>query len=238
MEEAEKPKANGNKRKADNSTDADTSKKAKVEQGASATCFVGNLSWNVDEDTLRQEFEGIGTILSVKLLTDKMTGKPKGLGFVDFSSPAEAAEAVSKLNGHEIDGRAIRVDIAQPRENNDTRGGARGGRGAARGGRGASNSREERTPNAPGKTLWLGNLSYSTNEDSLYEAFEEYGVKHVRLPTDQETGKPKGFAYVEFGSTDEASAAFGAMNGQDIGGRTVKMDYAPERNTGGFCHTI
>lgn len=68
------------------------------------------------------------------------------------------------------------------------------------------------------------------------ESFSEYGtVMAVRLPTDQESGRPKGFGYVQFSSVDEARAAFQAMNGADIAGRNIRLDYSipRDRSAGG-----
>lgn len=82
----------------------------------------------------------------------------------------------------------------------------------------------DRPPNPPATTLWVGNLSFDIAEDGLWEIFGEHGaVASVRLPTDRETGAPKGFAYVEFADQDGATKALGAMNGNDIAGRNCRI---------------
>lgn len=104
--------------------------------------FMGNLSFNVTEDEIRQTFGEHGSILSCRFPTDRETGAFKGFGYLEFSSVDEASAAVSSLNGQSIAGRAIRLDYSQPRNNDGGapargggRGGARGGgRGGARGG--------------------------------------------------------------------------------------------------------
>ncbi len=77
--------------------------------------FVGNLSWKVSEQSLRQFFETIGPVLSAKVVTDQMTGKSKGFGFVEYENGDDATEAVDKLNNQALDGRNIRVSEAQER---------------------------------------------------------------------------------------------------------------------------
>lgn len=83
--------------------------------------FVGNLSWKVSEQSLRQFFETIGAVVSAKVVTDQMTGKSKGFGFVEYENGDDAIEAVEKLNNQPLDGRNIRVSEAQerPRERSD-----------------------------------------------------------------------------------------------------------------------
>lgn len=89
--------------------------------------FVGNLSWKVSEQSLRQFFETIGPVASVKVVTDQMSGKSKGFGFVEYENPDDASEAVEKLNNQALDGRDIRVSVAQerPRERTFERRGPR-----------------------------------------------------------------------------------------------------------------
>lgn len=80
--------------------------------------FVGSLSWNTTNDSLAAHFATVGTVTKADVLVDKMTGKSKGFGFVEFSSEEEAKAAVEKLNQSELDGRAIFVDLARPKDPN------------------------------------------------------------------------------------------------------------------------
>jgi len=90
--------------------------------------FVGNLSWDTTEDTLRAAFEvGGGTVRDVHIVSDRETGRPRGFGFVEMSSEQEAQTAISELDGTELDGRPIRVNEAQERQPRG--GGGGGGRG-------------------------------------------------------------------------------------------------------------
>ena len=97
--------------------------------------FVGSLSFNTDNQGLSAYFAQCGTVTSANVIMDKMTGKSKGFGFVEFSSDAEAQAAVDKLNNTELDGRTIFVDIAQPkREGGNEHGGGNSRGGFSRGG--------------------------------------------------------------------------------------------------------
>ena len=84
--------------------------------------YVGNLSYNTTEDTLRAEFGAHGSVQDLVMITDRETGRPKGFGFVTMGSSEEANAAVSALDGRDLDGRTIKVNEAKPREN---RGGGR-----------------------------------------------------------------------------------------------------------------
>ncbi len=78
--------------------------------------FVGNLSYNVTSDQLQTAFAAAGTVVSANVITDKFSGRSKGFGFVEMTTDEEAKEAVEKVNGVELDGRAIVVTEARPRE--------------------------------------------------------------------------------------------------------------------------
>ena len=152
-------------------------KKAKSE-GSSNVVFVGNLSWNVDQDSLAEVFSSIGGVVSARIITDRDSGRPKGFGYVDFETSEQAQQAL-ELKGTEVDGRPINVDLAQQRQANET------------------------TPRAqkfgdkigePSTTLFVGNMSFHSSQDSLYELFGQTGeVVSVRIPTDKETGQVKGY---------------------------------------------
>ncbi|MCX6913013.1 MAG: RNA-binding protein [Verrucomicrobia bacterium] len=101
----------------------------------SAKLFVGNLSFNITENDLQDAFAAHGTVIEANLMMDRATGRPRGFGFVTMSNPEEAQKAIDALNGKELGGRALTVNIARPREER-TGGGGGGGGGRGYGGGG------------------------------------------------------------------------------------------------------
>jgi RNA recognition motif-containing protein len=99
----------------------------------SAKLFVGNLSFDLTENDLQDAFAAHGTVVETNLMMDRETGRPRGFGFVTMSTPDEAQSAINALNGKELSGRALTVNIARPREE---RSGGGGGRRDFRGGGG------------------------------------------------------------------------------------------------------
>jgi RNA recognition motif-containing protein len=89
--------------------------------------YVGNLSYSTGEAQLRQAFEPFGTLLSVAVITDRMTGQHRGFGFVEYESAADAQRAVESLNGQQVDGRTLNVNVARERSASGPRGGGGGG---------------------------------------------------------------------------------------------------------------
>lgn len=99
--------------------------------------YVGNLSYTTTEDDVRQAFEAFGTVTRVNLITDRMTGKPRGFGFVEMANDDEARTALEALHGADLQGRTLTVNEARPRpERSGGGGGRRGGGGGYRGGGG------------------------------------------------------------------------------------------------------
>ena len=80
--------------------------------------YVGNMSYDTNEEELRQIFEEFGTVESVKIIIDRNTDRSKGFGFLDMDDNDAANAAIAKLNGTDLDGRTIKVNEARPRENN------------------------------------------------------------------------------------------------------------------------
>ena len=90
--------------------------------------FVGNFAFSITEDNLRQLFEPFGKVDSVSIVTDRDTGRARGFGFVEMGDDAEAAKAITALNGSDSGGRALNVSEARPKtERGNTRGGGGGG---------------------------------------------------------------------------------------------------------------
>lgn len=124
--------------------------------------YVGNMTYNTTEDQLRSLFSEVGNVVAVDVIKDRATGRAKGFAFVTMSSQAEADNAINMYNGKEVDGRALTVNVAKPREerpgggrsfNGPNRRGGQGGRGGPggpgggygdRGGRGGYNDRGDR----------------------------------------------------------------------------------------------
>jgi RNA recognition motif-containing protein len=92
--------------------------------------FVGNLSFDTTENDLQDAFAAHGTVTETNLMMDRATGRPRGFGFITMSSPEEAQKAIEALNGAQLGGRALTVNIARPREDRPPGGG--GGRGPRR----------------------------------------------------------------------------------------------------------
>jgi RNA recognition motif-containing protein len=78
--------------------------------------YVGNLSYGMSEDELRNAFGAFGEVSSVKILMDRETGRSRGFGFVEMPNQSDAEKAIAQLNGKDVGGRALRINEARPRE--------------------------------------------------------------------------------------------------------------------------
>ena len=172
----------------------------------------------MDNDRLAQEFAHCGEVISATVQTDRNTGKSRGFGYVHFNDP-KAVEKALEMNGQEIDGRAINVDRSSPPDPSQTRE------------KRAKSFGDQISP--PSSTLFVGNLPFTINEDTLWSYFDGYSVKTIRLPTDRDSGAPKGFGYVELEDVENAKKAFGALNGTQIEGRRIRLDYSQPRDGSG-----
>ena len=116
----------------------------------STKLFVGNLSFNTTENDLQSAFAAHGQVMEANLMMDRMTGRSRGFAFVTYSSPEEAQKAIEAMHGAQLDGRALTVNIARPKEERPPGGGGGGGgrdRGPRRefgGGGGGGGRREAR----------------------------------------------------------------------------------------------
>jgi nucleolin len=233
-EDEVKPAHNDKKRKAneDAGEEKPAAKKAKTEDGAVTTAteqngennrlFLGNLSFKVDDDQIRAFFKDVGELTDIHWVTDKQTGKFYGTGFIAFATAAEAKAAVAK-NGEDVLGRPIRIDFAQSRtDRTPTKGGDRQQRTPREGGQ-----REQRaaTPKPDGcTTVFLGNLSFQIDENAVRSHFADCGeISSVRWV--ERDGQFKGCGFLEFSNSDATDKAV-ALNGSDILGRAVRVDFS------------
>ncbi len=107
-----------------------------VYKSMSNKLFVGNLDFKVTENDLQDAFAAFGTVVEANLVTDRATGRPRGFAFITMSTPEEAQKAIEGLNGKEMGGRALNVNVAREREERPGGGGGGGRRGYGGGGRG------------------------------------------------------------------------------------------------------
>jgi len=98
--------------------------------------YVGNLSWNTTDDTLRQAFQNFGTVLDSIVMRDRDTGRSRGFGFVTYGTTTEADAAINGMNEQDLDGRRIKVNVANARGSGGGGGGGGGGYGGSGGGGG------------------------------------------------------------------------------------------------------
>ena len=98
----------------------------------STKLFVGNLSFKITENDLQDAFAAHGSVVETNLMMDRMSGRPRGFAFVTMGSEEEAQKAIEALNGKELDGRALTVNVARPREERPPGGGGGGSRGPRR----------------------------------------------------------------------------------------------------------
>jgi len=82
----------------------------------SANIYIGNLPYSVNDDSLKEIFEEFGEVISAKVISDRETGRSKGFGFVEMSESNAADSAIQQLDGSEIQGRNVRVNVAKPKE--------------------------------------------------------------------------------------------------------------------------
>ncbi|MEI6644833.1 MAG: RNA-binding protein [bacterium] len=91
--------------------------------------YVGNLAYSTNDDSLKTAFGAYGEVTSARVVTDRMTGRSKGFGFVEMPDRAQAQAAIDALNGKDVDGRALRVNESQPKPREERRSGGGGGGG-------------------------------------------------------------------------------------------------------------
>ena len=195
--------------------------------------YVGNLSYNVIEENLRQAFETFGQVSSAMIVKDKYSSQPRGFGFVEMPDQAEAQAAINNLNGKELLGQRMNVNEAYPRTGRGRSGGQsldgktiKVNEAQEKSVRGASESMA--------KKLFVGGLSWDTTDDGLRQAFASYGeVTEAMVITDHDTGRSRGFGFVTFAQDEDAKTAISKMDGTSLDGKTIKVNEAQEKTRRG-----
>jgi RNA recognition motif-containing protein len=190
--------------------------------------FVAGLPESITEDVLRQLFEATGgKVVDVSLPRDRMTGRPRGFGFVTLASAEEASNARMSLDGSLQAGRPMSVRPFQaeaPRRGDPREGGSPSmGPKAGPMDRGGGD-----------RTLYVGNLPYDCAPPQIEELFANYGVGpvvRVHLPSGPD-GRPRGFGFITLGSAEAANEAVVALRDADLRGRRLSVSIAHPRGSG------
>nr|XP_020506499.1 nucleolin isoform X1 [Labrus bergylta] len=191
----------GQEVKLDRARSKENSQEGKKERDA-RTLFVKNLPFSATVDDLKEVFEDAVDVR----LPPGQNGSNRGIAYIEFKSEAEAEKMLEEAQGAEVQGRSIMVDYVGDKSQKGAKVGASA---------------------AACKTLVVNNLAFSATEEVLQSTFEK--AVSIRIP--QRDGRPKGFAFVEFESTDDAKDALENLNNTDIEGRSIRLEYS--QNSGG-----
>lgn len=170
------------------------------------TLLAKNLPYKVTQDELKEVFED-----AVEIRLVSKDGKSKGIAYIEFKTEADAEKTFEEKQGTEIDGRSISLYYT-------------GEKGQSQDYRGGKNS----TWSGESKTLVLSNLSYSATEETLQEVFEK--ATFIKVPQNQ-NGKSKGYAFIEFASFEDAKEALNSCNKREIEGRAIRLELQGPRGS-------
>ncbi|XP_009881647.1 PREDICTED: nucleolin [Charadrius vociferus] len=175
----------------------ETMKENKKERDA-RTLFVKNLPYRLTEEEMKDVFENA---VEIRIVMNK-EGNSKGMAYIEFKTEAEANKALEEKQGAEIDGRAMVIDFTGEKSHQDHQKG--GG------------ERES-------KTLIVNNLSYAASEETLQDLFKK--ASSIKMPQNNQ-GRPKGYAFVEFPTTEDAREALNSCNNTEIEGRAIRLEFS------------
>jgi len=186
---------------------------AQVQSLSTGRLYVGNLSWNVAWQDLKDYFKQCGHVVRADVMTGS-DGRSKGCGLVEFETPEQAMTAIATLNDTELKGRPIfvREDRESPGVSGETR-----------------RTRADRAPKgeSSGTSVYVGNLPWDVTWHQLKDHFRANGIEARRVEVaSSANGRSKGYGIVKFDNVDEANAAVAATEGTEMGTRKllVRLD--------------
>ncbi|KAI9709236.1 MAG: hypothetical protein M1820_003356 [Bogoriella megaspora] len=189
-----------------------TQNRANPTQGPapSRILYIGNLHFEVREDTLRREFSRFGNISNCRIVYDNR-GLSKGFGYVELDSVEAAEAAIRGMDQQVLEGRRMAVQFHIQREPRRTA---------------ATNLS---TPRPPSKTLFIGNMSFEMSDRDLNDLFRDIrNVLDVRVAIDRRSGQPRGFAHADFVDIPSAQRAMEVLQAKEIYGRKLRVDFSGE----------
>lgn len=167
--------------------------------------YIGGLDPRVTEDVLRQIFETTGHVVSVKIIPDK-NSKGLNYGFVEFDDPGAAERALNTLNGRRVHNSEIKVNWAYQSN---------------------TNNKEDTSSHFH---IFVGDLSNEVNDEVLLQAFSTFGsVSEARVMWDMKTGRTRGYGFVAFRERSDAEKALSSMDGEWLGSRAIRCNWANQK---------
>ncbi|WOL00971.1 heterogeneous nuclear ribonucleoprotein 1-like [Canna indica] len=173
--------------------------------------FIGGISWDTNEDSLREYFRNYGEVVEAVIMKDRATGRARGFGFIVFADPAVAERVV--MEKHEIDGRMVEAKKAVPRDDQHTLN--------------RSNNSIHGSP-GPGRTkkIFVGGLPSTITENEFKKYFDQFGtITDVVVMYDHNTQRPRGFGFITYDS-EEAVDKVLFKTFHELNGKTVEVKKA------------
>lgn len=180
------------------------------------TVFVLNIPLKVDEEDLLEFFTKAGKVRDIRLITDRVTGRSKGFGYIEFFDKASVPAGLA-LNGRQLKGQPIQVNPTQAEKNKTMQ------------------PTTTVTTFLPTR-LYVGSLHFNVTEEDIKETFKRFGeIDYINLHVDNDTGRAKGYAFVQFRRPEDTKRALSQSSGLEILGRPVKVGLV--NDTGGNTPT-
>ncbi|KAI3759765.1 hypothetical protein L6452_07809 [Arctium lappa] len=178
-------------------------------ESSAGKLFVGGIAWETSEESFSNYFSNYGQLTDSVIMMDKISGRPRGFGFVTFANPADADKVLEQ--DHVIDGRPVEVKRTVPREDMQVN-------------RGVSRT----------KKIFVGGIPLTLTEDELREYFSSYGdiIEH-QIMLDHVTGRSRGFGFVTFDSEEAVEKIFADGQLHELGGKQVEIKRAEPKRAGG-----
>ncbi|KAG0250155.1 hypothetical protein BG011_008601 [Mortierella polycephala] len=189
------------------------------------TVFVMQLSARLRSSELETFFSQAGRVRAARIIEDRNTGRSKGVGYVEFYDEESVAKAIA-LTGQKLLGIPVIAKHTESEKN-------RLAQQAAVQAQDAANAAAQATPTDLSQhRLYVGSVNFDLTEDDLKQVLEPFGpIEFIKLHRDAETGKSKGFAFVQYKNAEDAKQAMERMNGYELAGRTIKVGLVTERGT-------
>ncbi|OTB13045.1 hypothetical protein K445DRAFT_25166 [Daldinia sp. EC12] len=179
------------------------------------TVFVQQLAARLRTKELKEFFEKVGPVTEAQIVKDRISGRSKGVGYVEFKNE-ESVTAALQLTGHQLLGIPVIVQLTEAEKNRQVRN--------TEGSGSHANS-------IPFHRLYVGNIHFSITEQDLQNVFEPFGeLEFVQLQKD-DTGRSRGYGFVQFREADQAREALEKMNGFDLAGRPIRVGLGNDKFT-------